>query len=1052
MRIQRTRIDGYGRFTGCTLEFDPRIQVVMGPNEKGKSTLRCFIGDVLFGQKRPGANQGYDENRELRTPWDDPERYGGAIDYVLEDGRAFTAARCFDHLRESVRVTAHPDGRDITGAFDTLRNGEPDFAGAHLGLTKAVFLSTATISHTSLEELGDAEALRQIRQRLLELADSGGEGRSSQAALAQLRARIDALGRPGDRGKPLPAAKARMAMLEEELRASRTRREEIARLAAERKQLQDEMSALRARQHGVAGALRALEAHRRAARLEEAEQLQARIDTITQHCFALGAARNFPADKNAEVQRLENRARTARMQLERTRQERASAAAQLESEAGQLGSESATPYEEAPEDLESRLSELTAALQALVERIEETERLVAAAEERFARTQHALDEMPDFTRAASDPVEWVSQLANSFRLAVRSREEECAERDRLREEIRKRREAVAPRQQLFRNMPDFPEQAREYEVQKRMHEEQTLQRRNYLHTLQATRQELNENVPQFIWMGLLCLAGLVGTLAAYAVWEKPAIFIASTVIAVAGIFFFASMLFSRTRLRNLERGIAETEAELEALIQMNQAEPGPIPQLMERANCQTVRELEALYEEFRSASADLAARLEVLEEQEIRAAETEERVPQLTARLREMFRRVGEDIQGEEDVEAAAGRAITCYQEYRETKRRLADSRNVLERHQAELEKLTAQRERVAEQHREAEEALREFLRGRGYEPGPGVSALSALRDYRNRTVRHRERRGRIELLQEKAQTLEGQHAAEEAALAEDENRLAAILKSAGVDSLEAWHALAEQAEEYRRVWDKRTALKEQLETLLQGESAEALRAAVNQDAPLPEQPGEDAPALEAETQRITAQIEACSQREHALHIDITARAAAIRPPAELEEDLAAVRRRVAALELERDAAGRAMALIEQVTHERHSEAAPRLAGLAREYLEEITAGAYGQLEITDDLRVRLTVPQTGRVEEAPEKVLSTGTVDQVYLALRLALIRAFSERGEPVPMLLDDPFANYDDERLERTLHLLMRIGEANQIILFTCREDVARAAELAGAPVLRL
>ena len=73
-------------------------------------------------------------------------------------------------------------------------------------------------------------------------------------------------------------------------------------------------------------------------------------------------------------------------------------------------------------------------------------------------------------------------------------------------------------------------------------------------------------------------------------------------------------------------------------------------------------------------------------------------------------------------------------------------------------------------------------------------------------------------------------------------------------------------------------------------------------------------------------------------------------------------------------------------------------------------------------------------------------------LALRLALVQSVSEVGEPVPMLLDDPFANYDDGRLARTMNLISDIAKVNQVLLFTCREDVARAAESVNAPIIRL
>ena len=54
--------------------------------------------------------------------------------------------------------------------------------------------------------------------------------------------------------------------------------------------------------------------------------------------------------------------------------------------------------------------------------------------------------------------------------------------------------------------------------------------------------------------------------------------------------------------------------------------------------------------------------------------------------------------------------------------------------------------------------------------------------------------------------------------------------------------------------------------------------------------------------------------------------------------------------------------------------------------------------------------------------------------------------------MLLDDPFANYDDERLEQALALLKSLQELPQILLFTCRDDVADTARRLGVPVLAL
>ena len=63
---------------------------------------------------------------------------------------------------------------------------------------------------------------------------------------------------------------------------------------------------------------------------------------------------------------------------------------------------------------------------------------------------------------------------------------------------------------------------------------------------------------------------------------------------------------------------------------------------------------------------------------------------------------------------------------------------------------------------------------------------------------------------------------------------------------------------------------------------------------------------------------------------------------------------------------------------------------------------------------------------------LSVGTIDQLYLALRLAVMQEVSK--EELPIILDEAFAYYDDERLENILKYLNSNFKENQIIIFTC------------------
>jgi uncharacterized protein YhaN len=307
-------------------------------------------------------------------------------------------------------------------------------------------------------------------------------------------------------------------------------------------------------------------------------------------------------------------------------------------------------------------------------------------------------------------------------------------------------------------------------------------------------------------------------------------------------------------------------------------------------------------------------------------------------------------------------------------------------------------------------------------------------------------------VLRERADSIDLRLTAEEEALASLENALSTQLSAGGADSLEAWHEMAGKAKMYRDAWETRSRLEEKLGAVLRGETFEVLQRRVREDGFAPSAATREKDDVRADLRSINVEIEDLSQQEHDFHIQITRLAAGMRSLNEIEEELAEVRQRVASLEREMDAASYAAALIEEVARDRHARIAPAMANLAGSYLGEITGGVYRELLISRELRITIRIPQTASLNDDPERRLSKGTVDQIYLALRLALVRSLSEDGESIPLLLDDPFANYDDVRLRRALGLLQRIGETNQVLLFTCRDDVARCAENIAVPVLRL
>jgi uncharacterized protein YhaN len=117
--------------------------------------------------------------------------------------------------------------------------------------------------------------------------------------------------------------------------------------------------------------------------------------------------------------------------------------------------------------------------------------------------------------------------------------------------------------------------------------------------------------------------------------------------------------------------------------------------------------------------------------------------------------------------------------------------------------------------------------------------------------------------------------------------------------------------------------------------------------------------------------------------------------------------------------------------------------------------------QMTNDSYIRIVAPgdtPTLYAETHDRKLLdsiflSRGTQEQLYLAMRFALCDAASP-DHPLPLLLDDLFVHFDEQRLAHTLPVLEELARTRQVLLFTCHPHVAQtiASKIPAARVLKL
>ena len=134
--------------------------------------------------------------------------------------------------------------------------------------------------------------------------------------------------------------------------------------------------------------------------------------------------------------------------------------------------------------------------------------------------------------------------------------------------------------------------------------------------------------------------------------------------------------------------------------------------------------------------------------------------------------------------------------------------------------------------------------------------------------------------------------------------------------------------------------------------------------------------------------------------------------------------------------------LLEKAVEEWESRSQPEVYRRAGELLSLMTDGAWVRVALSPEGTIVAT--DAARNERDP-KHLSLGTCQQLYLALRIALLMCADNVGESVPILADDILVNFDSQRRAGAARALAQLARTRQVIVFTCHEEVVEAMGMA-------
>jgi hypothetical protein len=362
------------------------------------------------------------------------------------------------------------------------------------------------------------------------------------------------------------------------------------------------------------------------------------------------------------------------------------------------------------------------------------------------------------------------------------------------------------------------------------------------------------------------------------------------------------------------------------------------------------------------------------------------------------------------------------------------------------LEELRRDEARAAELERsiraltEEVERLTTQLAPEGQKRAP-AEAISALVERLDREERAAERRVHLaaaiaELERERGRSLERERAVG--------RTLAQLRRRAGVDGDDAFLLVARAAERAhaldREIADSKRALAEARGAVAADAFERALEAA-DRTVLAAELAALNAGLVETErahadaNQRLGAAKDALQKldggaRIGELSVDIESRRAELRGRV---EEYAVVT--LARLFLER-----------QVTRfqEQHQ---PRMLEDLSSLFAALTEGRYRRVYPRYDDEGTFVAVRADGVEVAPS-AMSTGTREQLFLAVRLAYVQKYCAAAEPLPFVLDDVLVNFDAARARATLAVLAEFAARTQVILFTCHPHIVELARaVAGA-----
>ena len=210
MKLDKLKINAYGKLTDKEIELDDHINVIRGENEAGKSTILNFIVNMLYGISKNKNGKAYSDFEKYK-PWNH-EDFSGKIEYTLDNKETFEVFRDFKKKNPQI---FNDKKEDISKQFNIDKSKGNEFFYEQTKMDETLFLSTIVVNQEQVKLEKSEQTI--LIQKIANLVGTGEDNVSYKRAIDRInRRQLEEIGTQKSREKPLNRLLRENQNLEEE--------------------------------------------------------------------------------------------------------------------------------------------------------------------------------------------------------------------------------------------------------------------------------------------------------------------------------------------------------------------------------------------------------------------------------------------------------------------------------------------------------------------------------------------------------------------------------------------------------------------------------------------------------------------------------------------------------------------------------------------------------------------------------------------------------------------------------------------------------------------